>query len=66
MPVLAEDSLTEGFALNEGNGLVAANQAFGCVGEPADAAQGVKETERHSPCLLASLAWYTLSAQPRR
>jgi len=63
--VLAEDGLTEGFTLNEGNGLVAANQTLGCVGEPADAAEGVKETERHSPCLLASLAWYTRSAQPR-
>jgi hypothetical protein len=62
--MFAQDALTEQFALYK---LHCFNPAYPASSqrEPADAAEGVKETERHSPCLLASLAWYTRSAQPR-
>jgi hypothetical protein len=47
--VFAKDGLAEGLAFNEGNGLVAADQVLGGVGEPANTAEGVKETEHHAP-----------------
>jgi hypothetical protein len=62
--MFAQDALAVQIAFHELHRLDPAKPASS-QREPADAAEGVKETERHSPCLLASLAWYTRSAQPR-
>jgi hypothetical protein len=63
--MLTKNSLAIRLAFNKRYRFKSTNNMLSGVTKAANPAEGVKETERHSPCLFASLAWYTRSAHPR-